>query len=179
LRRASKIFPIHAYQIEYSPFSLEIEQPAMGDLARTCRDLGIAIVAYSPLGRGMLTGQYKSPDDFEEGDYRRAAPRFSAENFPRNLKLVERLKGIAERKGCTPAQLTLAWVMKQEGVFAIPGTKKVKYLEENLGANEVYLVMTEEEEREIREVVEEAEVHGTRYPEAMMGWLMKDTPPRG
>ncbi|KAK4131512.1 Aldo/keto reductase [Trichocladium antarcticum] len=177
LRRAAKIFPIHAYQIEYSPFTMDIEQPDIG-LARTCRELGIAIVAYSPLGRGMLTGQYTSPDDFAEGDFRRAVPRFSHENFSRNMELVEKIRGIAGRKGCTPGQLTLAWMMKQDLVFPIPGTKKIGYLEENLGANEVYLGLTDEEEREVREAVEQAEVHGTRYPEQMMAGLVKDTPRR-
>lgn len=177
LRRASKVFPIHAYQIEYSPFSMDIEQPGI-DLAKTCRELGIAIVAYSPLGRGMLTGQYKSPDDFAEGDFRRAVPRFSAENFPRNMQLVDKIKAIADRKGCTPGQLTLAWMMKQELVFPIPGTKRIEYLEENFAANDVYLTLTDEEEKEMREAIEKAEVHGTRYPVAMMGALVKDTPPR-
>lgn len=169
--------PIHAYQIEYSPFSLDIERPGV-DLARTCRELGIAIVAYSPLGRGMLTGRYRSPDDFAEGDFRRAAPRYSAENFPRNLQLVDRIRAIADRKGCTPGQLTLAWVMKQDAVFPIPGTKKIGYLEENFAANDVYLALTDDEEKEIREAVEKAEVYGTRYPGHLMAGLIKDTPPR-
>jgi len=147
-------------------------------LARTCRELGIAIVAYCPLGRGMLTGQYTSPADFAEGDFRRAVPRFSEENFGRNMKLVEELKGIAKRKGCSVGQLTLAWMMKQEGVFPIPGTKRIGYLEENFGAGAVYEGLSAEEEREIRGAVERAEVHGTRYPEGMMGGLVKDTPPR-
>lgn len=156
---------------------MDIEQPDIG-LARTCRELGIAIVAYSPLGRGMLTGQYTSPDDFAEGDFRRAVPRFSHENFSRNMELVEKIRGIASRKGCTPGQLTLAWMMKQDLAFPIPGTKKIGYLEENLGANEVYLGLTDEEEREVREAVELAEVHGARYPEQMMAGLVKDTPCR-
>ncbi|KAL8979362.1 MAG: hypothetical protein Q9205_005290, partial [Flavoplaca limonia] len=101
LRRACKIHPIHAYQIEYSPFSLDIEKPETA-LLSTCRELGIATVAYSPLGRGMLTGQYTSIDDFDANDFRRSIPRFSAENFGKNLQLVEVLKGIAGKKGCTP-----------------------------------------------------------------------------
>ncbi|KAK3905225.1 NADP-dependent oxidoreductase domain-containing protein [Staphylotrichum tortipilum] len=177
LRRASTVHPIAAYQIEYSPFSMDIERAPLS-LAKTCRDLGIAIVAYCPLGRGMLTGQYTSPADFAEGDFRRAVPRFSEENFPRNMKLVEEIKKIAERKGCTPGQLTLAWMMKQEGVFPIPGTKRIGFLEENFAAGGVYVGLTDEEEKEIRAAVERAEVHGTRYPEAMMGGLVKDTPPR-
>ncbi|KAK7737323.1 hypothetical protein SLS53_006626 [Cytospora paraplurivora] len=175
LRRASKVHPIAAYQIEYSPFSLDIENPKLGLLA-TCRELGIATVAYSPLGRGMLTGQYKSPDDFEEGDFRRSIPRFSAENFPKNLKLVDSLKRIAEKKSCTTGQLTLAWLMKQEDIFPIPGTKTPKYLQENMGAYAVNL--SDEEYAEIRQAVENAEVHGTRVAASLMGALIKDTPPR-
>ncbi|KAK3296532.1 NADP-dependent oxidoreductase domain-containing protein [Chaetomium fimeti] len=193
LRRAAAILPIRAYQIEYSPFSMDIEQPPPPgsnnnnnnnnnddgtSLLQTCRDLGIAVVAYCPLGRGMLTGRYTSPDDFAAGDFRRAVPRFSPDNFPRNMALVRDMERVAARKGCSSAQLTLAWLMRQEGVFPIPGTKRVAFLEENLGANAVFAGMTREEEREIREAVEKAEVWGTRYPEAMMGGLVKDTPPR-
>jgi aryl-alcohol dehydrogenase-like predicted oxidoreductase len=156
---------------------MDIEHPGLA-LAQTCRDLGIAIVAYCPLGRGMLTGKYSSPDDFAEGDFRKAVPRFSTENFPRNMKLVDEISAVARRKGCTPGQLTLAWVMKQEGVFPIPGTKQIAYLEENFAANGVFVELTDEEEREIRAAVEKAEVCGTRYPEMMMGGLVKDTPPR-
>ncbi|MCJ1305960.1 hypothetical protein MMC08_008777, partial [Hypocenomyce scalaris] len=119
---------------------------------------------------------YKSPDDFEEGDFRRMSPRFSAENFPKNLKLVEEIQALARKKGCTPGQLTLAWLMAQgEDIIPIPGTKKIKYLEENLGAVEVKL--TREEMGEIRDAVESAEVHGGRYPEAMAATLFADTPP--
>ncbi len=144
-------------------------------LLETCRELGIATVAYSPLGRGILTGQYTSIDDFDAKDFRRSIPRFSQENFGQNLQLVEVLKGIAEEKGCTSGQLTLAWLMRQgEDIFPIPGTKKIKYLEENMGALEVQL--TEVEERLIREAVEGAEVWGTRVAEALMGGLVMDTP---
>ncbi|KAK0671278.1 putative aldo-keto reductase [Cercophora samala] len=177
LIRASKIHPIRAYQIEYSPFSRDIEFPDL-NLAKTCRDLKIPIVAYSPLGRGMLTGKYSSADDFEQGDFRRAVPRFSAENFPKNMELVEKIKKIAAKKGCTPGQLTLAWMMKQDLVFPIPGTKKIAYLEENWGANSVYGTLTKEEEIEVREAIDQAEVYGTRYPPAAMGALVKDTPLR-
>ena len=174
LRRACKVHHISAVQIEYSPFTTDIESPSI-NLLKTCRELGVATVAYSPLGRGMLTGAYKSPNDFEEGDFRRLSPRFSEENFPKNLKLVDEIGAIAKKKGCTPSQLTLAWLMCQgEDIIPIPGTKKIKYLEENMRALEVKL--TEEEEREIRKVVDAAEVHGDRYPEAMMGRLFADTP---
>lgn len=123
----------------------------------------------------MLTGAYNSPADFEEGDFRKRAPRFSEENFPKNLQLAERIGEIAKKKGCTAGQLTLAWLLCQgEDVLPIPGTKKIKYLDENMGALKV--VVSKEEEKEIREAVEAAEVHGTRYPEQMMGSLFADSP---
>ena len=123
----------------------------------------------------MLTGAYKSPNDFEEGDFRRMSPRFSEENFPKNLRLTDEIGAIAKQKGCTAGQLTLAWLLEQgDDIIPIPGTKKIKYLEENMGALEVKL--TKEEEQEIRKAVEAAEVHGDRYPEAMMGRLFGDTP---
>ncbi|KAI2635717.1 putative aldo-keto reductase [Hypomontagnella submonticulosa] len=175
LIRASKIHQISAYQIEYSPFSMDIEKPEVG-LLKTCRELGIATVAYSPLGRGMLTGQYKTIDDFDENDFRRSIPRFSAENFDKNIQLVNTLKAIADKKGCTSGQLTLAWMMNQgDDIFPIPGTKKIKYLEENWGANDVTL--TPEEDKKIREAIERTEVHGTRVAEHLMGVLVQDTPP--
>ncbi|KAI9829120.1 MAG: hypothetical protein M1832_000143 [Thelocarpon impressellum] len=175
LRRAHAVHPISAVQVEFSPFALDIERPAIG-LLKTCRELGVAVVAYSPLGRGMLTGQYKSPDDFEEGDFRRSAPRFSKENFPKNLKLVELLAELAKGKGCTPGQLTLAWLMAQgDDIIPIPGTKKVKYLEENVGAAGVKL--TAEEVQQIRKAVEDVDVHGDRYDPAMQATLFADTPP--
>ncbi|KAI1081038.1 putative aldo-keto reductase [Whalleya microplaca] len=175
LQRAVKVHPIHAYQIEYSPFSRDIESPEVGIL-KTCRELGIAIVAYSPLGRGMLTGQYKSPDDFDENDFRRSIPRFSKENFDKNIELVNTLKSIAVKKNCTSGQLSLAWLMEQgDDIFPIPGTKKIAYLEENVGARSVELTYKENEL--IREAIENAEVYGTRVAETLMGGLVKDTPP--
>lgn len=174
LRRAYKIHPIAAVQIEYSPFTTDIEDPQIG-LLQTCRELGVATVAYSPLGRGFLTGQYKSPQDFEEGDFRRVFPRFSEENFPKNLKLVEKLAEIAKRKNVTPGQLALAWLLAQgDDIIPIPGTKKVKYLEENWGALEVKL--SDEEKAEVRKEVDEAEVHGERYPAAFIKTCFGDTP---
>ena len=154
---------------------MDIEKPETG-LLKTCRELGIATVAYSPLGRGMLTGQYKSIDDFDENDFRRSIPRFSRENFSKNLQLVEKMKAIAERKSCTPGQLCLAWMMNQGvDIFPIPGTKKIAYLEENLGACDV--VLTLEDDKEIRQAIEGAEVHGTRVAQSLMGALVMDTPP--
>ena len=174
LRRAHAVHPISAVQIEYSPFTIDIESSDIA-LLKTCRELGVAVVAYSPLGRGMLTGAYKSPADFEEGDFRAYAPRFSEENFPKNLKLVDELNEIAKKKGCTPGQLSLAWLLAQgPDVIPIPGTKKIKYLEENLAALDVTL--TSSEIAEIRKAVESAQVHGQRYPEKMMGALFADTP---
>ena len=120
LRRAYKVHPIDAIQVEYSPFSMEIEDPKI-DLLRTCRELGVTVVAYSPLGRGFLTGQIKSPDDFEDGDFRKHAPRYSKENFPKNLELVSNLEKYAAKKGCTSGQLALAWLLAQgDDIIPIP-----------------------------------------------------------
>lgn len=122
-----------------------------------------------------MTGAYRSPADFEEGDFRKWLPRFSEESFPKNLTLVDALSSISKKKGCTPSQLTLAWLMAQgSDIIPIPGTKKIKYLEENMGALNVKL--SKEEEQEIRSLVENAEVHGARYPEAMVASLFADTP---
>ncbi|CAF4298510.1 unnamed protein product, partial [Adineta steineri] len=149
IRRAYAIHPVSAVQIEYSPFSLDIEKEEIGVL-KTCRQFGIAIVCYSPLGRGMLTGQYKSPDDFESNDSRRLFPRFSKENFPKNLQLVETFKKLAAKKGYTSGQLSLAWILAQgEDFFVIPGTTKIKNLEENVGAAEIEL--TQEEIEQLRQ----------------------------
>lgn len=161
LRRASKIHPIAAHQVEYSPWTLFIEPPH-SDVLRTCRELGIATVAYSPLGRGMMTGQYKSRNDFDKDDWRMGNPRFSEENFAKNLDLVEKIEAMAKAKGVTPGQLTLAWLMKQgQDIIPIPGTKKIKYLEQNIGALNVEL--TDAEDKEIRKTVEAADVAGDRY----------------
>lgn len=161
-------------QIEYSPFTTDIEDPHVA-LLQTCRELNVAVVAYSPLGRGFLTGQYKSRDDFEPGDARLGFPRFSEENFPKNLELVNKFGELAKEKGCTAGQLTLAWLLAQgEDIIPIPGTKKIKYLEENLGAIEV--VLTEEEKNEIRAAVDRADVHGDRAQEGSMTSLLADTP---
>ena len=155
---------------------MDIEKPDIG-LLQTCRELGIATVAYSPLGRGMLTGQYKSLDDFGPGDFRRTIPRFSTqENMDKNLRLVDTLQTIANTKNCTTGQLTLAWMMQQgPDIFPIPGTKKIKYLEENMGAFSVSL--TETETAQIRDAVDKAEVVGSRVASHLMGDLIVDTPP--
>ncbi|TKA65839.1 hypothetical protein B0A55_09124, partial [Friedmanniomyces simplex] len=120
LRRACKVAHIDAVQMEYSPFSLDIESEQIG-LMKACRELGVAIVAYSPIGRGMLGGKIRSPADFEEGDFRKFAPRFSEENFPKNLKLVDQINEIAKKKDSTPSQLSLAWLLAQgDDIFPIP-----------------------------------------------------------
>ena len=120
LRRAHKVHPISAIQLEYSPFALDIESTQI-DLLRTCRALGVTVVAYSPLGRGFLTGQLKSPSDFEAGDFRKFAPRYNEANFSKNLELVEQLGAFAMKKGCTTGQLSLAWLLAQgDDVIPIP-----------------------------------------------------------
>jgi aryl-alcohol dehydrogenase-like predicted oxidoreductase len=120
LRRAHKTHPISTIQFKYSPFTIDIEDPKI-DLLRTCRELGVTVVAYSPLRRGFLTGQIKSPDDFEEGDFRKHAPRYSKINFTKNLELVNALQQYSAKKGCTTGQLVLAWILAQgEDIIPIP-----------------------------------------------------------
>ena len=164
IRRAAAVTQIAAYQVEYSPFFTDIEAPHIGILA-AAREHGIAIVPYSPLGRGLLTGKYKSIDDFDKNDFRRSVARYSVpENFAKMLGLVDRLRVMADAKGATAAQLTLAWIMAQGPDFLpIPGTSRIDNLEENLGALRVQL--TPEEVAEIRVAVEETEVPGQRYPD--------------
>ncbi|KAK3296488.1 NADP-dependent oxidoreductase domain-containing protein [Chaetomium fimeti] len=175
LRRACAIAPIAAYQVEYSPWALEIEGPESDDALQTCRELGISVFAYAPLGRGIMTGQLRSPDDFEPADIRRLLPRFNSENFAKNLLLVDRFKEMAARKGCTPGQLTIAWLMAQGGdVIPIPGTKNVRYLEENVGA--AHVDVSAEEEREVREWLEEVGIAGIRVPPGLLDEF-NDTPP--
>jgi aryl-alcohol dehydrogenase-like predicted oxidoreductase len=164
LRRAQAVHPIAALQTEYSLWSREPED----GLFSTCRELGIGFVAYSPLGRGFLTGQIKSFDDLAADDYRRHSPRFQGENFDKNLQLVRRIEEIAGEKGCTSAQLALAWVLAQgEDIIPIPGTKRRKYLEENVAAFDITL--SEDDLRRIDEVAPKGVAAGTRYPEAIMG----------
>ena len=135
IRRAVAVHPIAALQTEYSLWSRDPED----ELLATCRELGIGFVPYSPLGRGFLTGQIKSFDDLAEDDFRRRSPRFQGENFQKNLDLVARIEDIAREKGCQPSQLALAWVLAQgDDIVPIPGTKRRKYLEENVGALDVH-----------------------------------------
>ncbi|CAF1229739.1 unnamed protein product [Rotaria sordida] len=176
LRRAYAVHPISAVQIEYSPFSLEIEHEDIG-LLKTCRELGVAIVCHSPLGRGVITGQIKSPDDLEQNDVRRILPRFFKENFDKNLQLVDILTSLAKKKGCTVSQLTLAWILAQGDDFImIPGTTKIKNLEENVAAAQVQL--SKDEIDEIRQVCMKADIAGERYPKEMSATLFADSAPK-
>ncbi|KAI1103141.1 putative aldo/keto reductase [Jackrogersella minutella] len=175
LRRACKVAHVDAVQIEYSPFEIAIEGPEGTNLLAAARELGVAIVAYSPLGRGMLTGAFNNSESFaSEGDWRAAFPRFSGENFAANVKLVNQFKGLADKKGCTPAQLSIAWLLKQgSDIIPIPGTKKVKYLEENWGALKVHL--TDADSAEIRRFVETSKVAGARGPDGTEKTFYADT----
>ncbi len=138
LRRANAVHPITAVQSEYSLWSRDVEGP--GGILEACRELGVGLVAYSPLGRGFLTGEITSIDDLEEGDYRRSTPRFQGANFDRNLHLVDAVKKMAEKYDATPAQVALSWVLSRgNDIVPIPGTKKVKYLEENMAAADLAL----------------------------------------
>jgi aryl-alcohol dehydrogenase-like predicted oxidoreductase len=163
LRRAVKIHPITALQTEYSLWSRDPED----ELLALCRELGVGFVAYSPLGRGFLTGEFKRFEDFPADDFRRFSPRFQGENFQRNLDLVHRVEQIAKEKGCKPSQLALAWVLAQDkNIVPIPGTKRRKYLEENVAAIDVKL--TKEDLRRIEEIFPTGAAAGDRYPEHMM-----------
>jgi aryl-alcohol dehydrogenase-like predicted oxidoreductase len=168
LTRAAKVARIAAVQTEYSLWSREPEDGTL----ETCRRLSIGFVAYSPLGRGFLTGQIKRFEDLAADDYRRFSPRFQGDNFQKNLDLVARLQVLAAAKGCTASQLALAWVMAQSAeIVPIPGTKRRKYLEENVGANQVSL--TAEDLKAIDEAAPKGAAAGLRYPAAMMGVIAK------
>ncbi len=161
LRRAHAVHPVTALQTEYSLWSRDPED----EVLPTCRELGIGFVAYSPLGRGFLTGAIRSPEDLDEDDYRRFSPRFQGENFQRNLDLVAAIERLASAKGVTPAQLALAWVLSQgDDIVPIPGTKHRSRLEENAAAADVAL--TADELRTIADALPKAS--GLRYPERMM-----------
>ncbi|MGI9626313.1 MAG: aldo/keto reductase [Longimicrobiales bacterium] len=166
VKRAHAVHPISALQTEYSLWSRDPEV----ELLELCAELGIAFVPYSPLGRGFLTGKYKTIDDFAENDYRRFNPRFQGENFGKNLELVERVEALAAEKGATPAQLALAWVLaKGDHILPIPGTRKVHRLKENAAAAEIEL--TAGEVASLDDAVPLGAALGTRYPEASMAAL--------
>ena len=166
LRRAHAVHPISALQSEYS---LWTRDPEDGVLA-TCRELGVGFVAYSPLGRGFLSGAIERFEDLAPGDYRRSQPRFQGENFQKNLDLIARVRAIANEKGATPAQLALAWVLAQgNDIVPIPGTKRRKYLEQNLAASDIEL--TRDDLARINAAAPRGATAGERYPAAYMGAL--------
>ena len=167
LRRAAAVHPIAALQSEYSLWTREPETNGVLD---TCRELGVTFVPYSPLGRGFLTGAIKTVEDLPEGDFRRTNPRFAEDALQENLKLADAIKALAEKKGATPAQLALAWVLAQgDEIVPIPGTKRVKYLEDNMGAGRVEL--SEADLDEIDQACAEFQVAGERYTKDMMAMV--------
>jgi aryl-alcohol dehydrogenase-like predicted oxidoreductase len=166
IRKANKVHQITALQSEYSLWTRDPED----EILKTVRELGIGFVAYSPLGRGFLTGQIKEFENFEMNDFRRYSPRFHGENFVKNLELVKKIEDIAKRTGCTSGQIALAWVISQgEDIVPIPGTKKIKYLEENAGA--AGIILSEADLKEIDELFPEGAFSGARYPEAAMKFV--------
>ncbi len=166
IKRANEVHPITALQTEYSLWSRDIEK----GILPTCRELGIGLVAYSPLGRGFLSGQIKTVDDLAEDDWRRSNPRFQGENFARNIELVEKVQEIADQKSCTPAQLALAWLLAQgDDIVPIPGTRRSARLDENAAAVDVTL--SAEELAAIDAVIPQDAAAGERYPEPMMQLL--------
>src|SRR4051794_37324412 len=170
IRRAHAVHPISALQSEWSLWSRDLED----GVVPVARELGIGIVAYSPLGRGFLTGQINSPDDFDEDDFRRHQPRFQGDNFAKNLELVDAVRAMAEDKGITAGQLALAWVHAQgDDVVPIPGTKRRTYLEENVAAADVSL--TDEDLERLDEILPPGAAAGDRYPD--MRWVRVESPP--
>ncbi len=160
IRRAHAVHPLAALQTEYSLWTRDPED----EVLPTIRELGIGFVAYSPLGRGFLSGRIRSADDLDPDDFRRTNPRFQGENFSRNLELVDRVREIADEKGATPAQLALAWVLRQgEDIVPIPGTKRVRYLDENAGASEIELA--DDDLERIEEAFPKGATSGDRYPD--------------
>jgi aryl-alcohol dehydrogenase-like predicted oxidoreductase len=167
IRRAHAVHPVTAVQTEYS---LWTRDPETNGVLDTCRELNIGFVPYSPLGRGFLSGRFSSPDEIDDNDFRKRNPRFAGEAFEQNMKLATKVAEIADEKGVTPAQLALAWVLAQgKDIVPIPGTKRRKYLEENVGALEVKL--TAEDLQRIDEVAPKGAASGGRYPAALMGSL--------
>jgi aryl-alcohol dehydrogenase-like predicted oxidoreductase len=166
LRRAQAVHPISALQTEYSLWSREPED----EIIPTCRALGIGFVPYSPLGRGFLTGAYKSIEDFRSDDFRRHSPRFQGENFAKNLELVQHIERLAAEKGCTPSQLALAWVLaKGDDLVPIPGTKRRQYLEENIGA--INVTLTKADLERIDEIAPKGAAAGERYHAESMKFI--------
>ena len=163
IRRAHKEHPITALQSEYSLWTRDPED----EILQVVKELGIGFTAYSPLGRGFLTGRFTTVDDFEKDDYRKHSPRFQGDNFEKNLKLVDKIKELAKKRSIKPSQLALAWVLNQgDFIFPIPGSTKISHIEENIGATSIRL--TSEELNQIDEMIPKGAASGTRYPEAMM-----------
>ncbi|KAJ7606948.1 Aldo/keto reductase [Mycena polygramma] len=175
LRRAHAVHPIAAVQVEYSPFTLDTEDPKIA-LLQTCRELGIATIAYSPLGRGLLSGLIRSPEDLDPDDFRRNVERYNAANFPNILKITDGLAAIGKKYDATSSQTTLAWLLAQgDDIIPIPGTKKIKYLEENLGAAKIKL--SAEDVAAVRKLAVDADAQqGERYPPGLAEVLFVDTP---
>jgi aryl-alcohol dehydrogenase-like predicted oxidoreductase len=162
--------------MEYSPFALDIEKAAGTNLLKTCRELGVTVICYSPLGRGLLTGTFIDRESFSGGHDIRANsfPRFSDENIEANAKIISQFKTLADKKGCTTSQLAIAWILKQgDDLIPIPGTKQIKYLEENWSSLDIHL--TDTEAVEIREFVESTDMLGSRDTAAGMVFAFVDT----
>ncbi|KAJ9603276.1 hypothetical protein H2200_012054 [Cladophialophora chaetospira] len=173
LRRACAVHQVSALQVEYNPFVLEIEKNEVLD---ACRDLGVAVVAYSPVGRGFLTGQITALEDLPANDFRRLTPKYSPENFVKIMDLVHRFEDVAKNHKASPAQACLAWLMAQgEDIIPIPGTRTIKYLEQNTEA--ATLALTKDEVEELRVAADATELPGDRYPAMMMGPIMGETIP--
>lgn len=173
LRRAHKVHPVSAIQVEYSPFETTIEQK--GHLLETARELGVAVVAYSPLGKGLFTGQITSHSDFADGDLRKIIPKFSESNFPKILALVEKFKEIGKEHSATSGQVALAFLLAQgDDIIPIPGSQRIQYIEENFGAAQIKL--TPEDLKTIRQLIAETQLTGDQYPPALQAMLYADTP---
>lgn len=163
LRRAHNVYPLSMLQTEYSLWTRDPEN----DVLPVCRELGISLVAYSPLGRGFLTGSFKKTDDLPQNDFRRHLPRFQEDNLNKNIRIVEDLENLAREKNCTTAQIALAWLLAQgEDIIPIPGTKRIERLEENLKALDI--ILTTDDLKRINEIAPPGAASGTRYPEAQM-----------
>ncbi|KAH8809381.1 aldo/keto reductase [Xylogone sp. PMI_703] len=175
LRRAYAVHPIAALQMEYNLLTLDIES-SNSEILKTCRELGVTIVAYCPIGRGILTGQFRSHSDIPEGDLRRYLPKYSEENFPKILGLVRKLTDVASNHRSTQAQVALSWLLAQgPDIIPIPGTKSTAKMDENVAS--ALLQLTEQEVKEIRILAERLDIQGTQYPAARMATLFTDTPP--
>ncbi|KAL4892579.1 NADP-dependent oxidoreductase domain-containing protein [Aspergillus ambiguus] len=175
LRRAHAVHPISALQMEYSLFTLDIESPA-SEVLHTCRELGVSVVAYSPVGRGVLSGRFQSHTDIPAGDLRRMLPKYSEENFPKIMELVRGLEAVARAREATPAQVALAWLLAQgPEIIPIPGTKSTARMDENAAA--ARLDLSDQEVQDLRTLAKRADIQGLRYPAPMMATLCTDTPP--